>query len=358
MLVLRRLAPAAAVALALGASRAAAQAPPTPAADSQRIALQAAQLDSLASTAQVSGVVLLAQGPTPVLQRTYGLADRAAKRPNTIDTRFNLGSISKVFTATAIRQLAEQGKLGLDDPLVRHLPDYPNADVARRVTIRQLLEHRSGIGGNIFDAPPGRTRADLRRNRDFLQLFAAQPLQFEPGTGQRYSNAGYVVLGAVIERVSGASYYDYVREHIFRPAGMTATDSYAKDSLPPNTALGYARDAPGESTQGPLRPNFDLLPGRGSAAGGGYSTAPDLLRFALAMQAGRIAGAPRQAMGIGGGAPGINALLEAGMPGGYTLVILANLDPPAAEALGRAVGGWLGIADDEGGRVMRAGPPH
>jgi len=166
------------------------------------------------------------------------------------------------------------------------------------------------------------------------------------------------VLGAVIERVSGASYYDYVREHIFRPAGMTATDSYAKDSLPPNTALGYTRGGPGESTQGPLRPNLDLLPGRGSAAGGGYSTAPDLLRFALAMQAGRIAGAPRQAMGIGGGAPGINALLEAGMPGGYTLVILANLDPPAAEALGRAVGGWLGIADDEGGRVMRAGPPH
>ncbi|MGH7675353.1 MAG: serine hydrolase domain-containing protein, partial [Gemmatimonadales bacterium] len=205
----------------MGATFAPAQAQPSPAADSQRIARVVAQLDSLARATEFSGVVLLAHGSTPVVERSYGLADRAAKRPNTIDTRFNLGSINKFFTATAIRQLAAQGKLALGDTLIRLLPDYPTADVARRVTIRQLLEHRSGIGGNIFEAPSGKTRADLRRNQDFLELFATAPLQFEPGSKQRYSNAGYVVLGAVIERVSGMSYYDYVREHIFRPAGMT-----------------------------------------------------------------------------------------------------------------------------------------
>ncbi|MBI4542659.1 MAG: beta-lactamase family protein, partial [Gemmatimonadetes bacterium] len=101
-----------------------------------------------------------------VFQRAHGWADREARRANDLETAFNLGSINKIFTATSIRQLAAQGKLHLDSTLARYWPDYPNADVARRVTIRQLLEHRSGIGGNVFDPPPGGTRADLRHNRE------------------------------------------------------------------------------------------------------------------------------------------------------------------------------------------------
>jgi CubicO group peptidase (beta-lactamase class C family) len=272
-----------------------------------------------------------------------------------VDTRFNLGSINKAFTAMAIRQLARAGKLALTDTLIRHLPDYPNRESAERVTIAQLLDHSSGIGGDIFAAPAGGSRDDLRRTADFLALVAHQSLEFEPGSRRQYSNAGYVVLGAVIERVSGMSYYDYVRANVFEPAGMTASDWYAKDSLPPNTAVGYTRGGPGGPAQGPLRRNTDLLPGRGSSAGGGYSTAGDLLRFARAVREGRISGAPPGGMGIAGGAPGINAVLETDIAG-YDLVVLTNLDPPAAQDVARQVRTWLGVRDEDGGRVIRRRP--
>lgn len=350
------------IALAVLATVAAAQQSPVPARapleESQLVARLAAHLDSLTAAGQFSGVVVLEQRGRRAFQRAYGMADREAGWPNTLDTRFNLGSVNKAFTATAIRQLAEAGKLALDDRLIRHLPDYPNRAVAERVTIAQLLQHTSGIGGNIFGAPPGGSRGDLLRNSDFIPLFVNEPLQFEPGSRNQYSNAGYVVLGAVIERLSGMSYYDYVRKNIFEPAGMTSTDFYARDSLPPNTAVGYTRGGPGTPESAPLRRNTDLLPGRGSAAGGGYSTAEDLLRFAHAVRDGKIRGAPPAGMGIAGGAPGINALLETAIGDGYDLVVLANLDPPVAEAVGRQVREWLGVADDEGGgqRVIRRAP--
>lgn len=303
-------------------------------------------LDSLGAADRFSGVVVLTEGGTPVFERAVGMADRTRGRPVTLDTRFNLGSINKAFTATAIRQLAAQGRLTLDDRLIRHLPDYPNRAVAEQVTLRQLMEHTAGIGGNIFGAPAGGTRAQIRTNNDFIPLFASESPAFAPGASRRYCNACYVLLGAVVERVSGMSYYDYVRQNVFAPAGMDATDSYALDSLPPNTATGYTRDGPGAES-GPLRPNSDLLPGRGSAAGGGYSTARDLLAFAQAARDGRIRGGPGGGVGIAGGAPGINALLEADVAGRYTLVVLANMDPPVAEEIGRRVRAWLGVRDDD-----------
>lgn len=341
------------------AATAAAQQPPASGprrSEPQLVTALAAHLDTLAAAGRFSGVVVLAKGDTQVFERAVGFSDREAGARNALDTRFNLGSINKAFTAIAIRQLANAGKLALTDTLIQHLPDYPNRDVAERVTIAQLLEHKSGIGGNIFTAPAGGSRGDLRRTADFLALFAREPLQFEPGTRQQYSNAGYVVLGAVIERLSGMSYYDYVRTNVFEPAGMTSSGSYTRDSLPPNTAIGYTRGGPGAEAQGPVRRNTETLPGRGSSAGGGYSTAEDLLRFARAVREGRIAGGPPGGMGIAGGAPGINAILETGIAG-YDLVVLANLDPPAAEAVGRQVRQWLGVADDEGGpRIIRRRP--
>jgi len=227
----------------------------------------------------------------------------------------------------------------LDSALATYWPDYPNADVARRVTIRQLLSHRSGIGGNIFEAPPGGTRRDLRHNRDFLQLFADRPLDFEPGTQQQYSNAGYVVLGALVERLSGEDYYEYVRRHIYEPAGLMRTAHWHVDSLPRHAATGYI------STGDDARPNTGTLPGRGSAAGGGYSTAADMLRLVQAMREGRIAAAPPPGIGVAGGAPGLNAVVEGAMPGGYDLVVLANLDPPSAQRVARLIRAWLGAAD-------------
>lgn len=311
----------------------------SPLSEAELVQRLGATLDSLAKLDQFSGVVLLARQGTPVFERAYGFADRASKRPNDVETAFNIGSINKLFTGIAIRQLSAEGKLHLDSTLATYWPDYPNPDVARRVTVRQLLQHRSGIGGDIFAAPPGQTRDDLRHNSDFLQLFASRPLDFEPGSQQRYSNAGFIVLGALVERLSGKDYYDYVRERIYAPAGMSRTGAWSPDSLPPNTARGYTRRS------GSVELNTALLPGRGSAAGGGYSTAHDLMRLVRAMREGKIPGAPPAGIGIAGGAPGLNAAVDGDLPGGYDLIVLANLDPPAAMRVARLVRGWLGAAD-------------
>lgn len=302
----------------------------------------AATVDSLAARDEFSGVVALVRGRDTVLLRAVGLADRERGRRNDIATAFNIGSINKAFTAIAVRQLAEAGKLHLDSTLGAYWPDYPNAG-ARSATIRQILSHRSGIAGDIFAAPPGRSRHDLRHNTDLLPLIVQVPLDFPPGTGQRYSNAGYVVLGALIERLSGEDYYGYVSRHVLAPAGMIHTGHFAVDSLPANTALGYTRGVKGA---GVLTPNRDLLPGRGSAAGGGYSTAGDLLRFLAALRERRIPGGMPAGIGVAGGAPGLNAVVEGQLPGGYDLAVLANLDPPAAERIAARVREWLGVKDD------------
>lgn len=293
-------------------------------------------VDSLAAAQNFSGVVLIARNGTAVVEKSYGMADREARRANNIETAFNVGSINKFFTQIAIRQL----NLKVDSTLGHYWPDYPNAAV-RRVTIRQLLEHRSGIGGNIFAAPAGGNRRDLRKLTDFLPLFVNEPMQFEPGSQQRYSNAGYLVLGLLVERTSGESYYDYVRKHIYEPAGLARTAHFAVDSLPENTAIGYTRGGQrsgGERSGGEgaaWQRNTDLLPGRGSSAGGGYSTAHDLLRLLNALRDGKIPGGPSLGFAIAGGAPGLNAVVETDLPGGYDVIVLANLDPPSAERMGR-----------------------
>ena len=226
------------------------------------------------------------------------------------------------------------------------------------MTIRQLVEHRSGLG-DIFNRRYTEIPKDrLRTTDDFIALFVGEPLLFEPGTEQRYSNAGYVVLGKVIETLSGMSYQDYVRQRIYGPAGMTSSDSYEADVPTPNLAEGYTR---GED--GVLRSNVFTRPGRGSSAGGGYSTAEDLLRFARAFTGGKLAGpgwtawvlggpapkpgepapaGPLPAIGAAGGAPGMNAVLDLNPGRGLVVVVLANLDPPAAQEVARWARGLLG----------------
>lgn len=330
----------------LAAAPAFAQTPTPPITQDELVRRLGATLDSLSSRDEFSGVVVLARGGAPVWERAYGMADREARRPNNVETAFNLGSINKAFTQIAVRQLEAAGKIQLDSTLAFHWPDYPNQEVARRVTIRQLLQHRSGIGGNIFGDPPGGSRTRIRRLRDFLPLFVDEPLQFDPGSSQRYSNAGYVVLGLLVERLSGEDYYDYVRRHVYQPAGMTRTAHFAVDSLPPNTAIGYTRGGPGSAGNEPLHRNTEQLPGRGSSAGGGYSTAHDLMRFVQALRERKIPNGPPPGIGIAGGSGGINGVVEGDLPGGYDLFVLANLDPPAAERVARTVRGWLGAPDD------------
>lgn len=321
---------------------------PSPISQAELVRRLSNSVDSLAKAGEFSGVALLAKNGMPVFQRAYGMADRERHIANNLETAFNLGSINKAFTQIAILQLNAAGKLSLDSTLATYWPDYPNKAVAEKITIRQLLRHTSGIGGNIFDAPAGGTRHDVRDLKDYLALFVNEPPRFEPGTSNAYSNAGYVVLGLLIERLSGEDYYTYVRKHVLEPAGMTRTSSFFVDSLPPNTAIGYTAGREDSPPGAPLHPNTMELPGRGSSAGGGYSTAQDLLKFLKALREHRIPNGMPAGIGIAGGSGGINAVVEGDLPGGYDLVVLTNLDPPAAERVARLTRGWLGVQDDVG----------
>ena len=299
--------------------------------------------DSLSAAGRFSGVVLFARGDTILLEKAYGPADRAAGRANTVDTRFNLGSINKMFTGVAIQQLVLAGRISPDSTIAAYWPDYPNRAVARQVTIRQLLTHQAGLGGDIFGDPA--SRRQLRRLRDFLPYFVDAPLEFTPGSQTRYCNACFVVLGLLVERITGEDYYDYVREHVYAPAGMTATGHFPTDSLPPNTAIGYTNGRSDVVDLSTAWPNTDSLPRRGSSAGGGYSTAGDLFRYVLAAQARKIPGGPSgPRLGYAGGTDGVSAIVEAGMPGNYTLIVLANVDPPTAFTVVNPLHEWLGLA--------------
>jgi CubicO group peptidase (beta-lactamase class C family) len=303
-------------------------------------------MDSRVRIGAFSGVVLLARNGAPVWERAWGLADRARKQPNTIETAFNLGSINKLFTQIAIRQLTNAGKVNPDSTIATYWPDYPNQVIARSVTIRQLLQHRAGLGGDIFGTLPGQPRAAIRHNRDYLALFVNEPPAFAPGTKNRYCNACYVVLGEIVSRVSGEDYYEYVRRHVYEPAGLTRTAAWTVDALPAGTAVGYTTRREGSSIETPVRPNTDDLPGRGSAAGGGYSTAHDLMRFVQALRDGQVPGGPN-GVGIAGGSGGMNAVVESNLPGGYDVIVLSNLDPPSAERVSRMVRAWLGGGLDD-----------
>jgi D-alanyl-D-alanine carboxypeptidase len=301
---------------------------------------------------EFAGALLVARHGKVLLQDAWGRADRKAGTANTPATRFRIGSMNKMFTAVATLQLVEAGKLALDDPIGRHLPDYPNKDVATKVTVRHLLTHTGGTG-DIFGPEFERHRLALREHRDYLKLYGSRGLTHEPGARFEYSNYGFVLLGALIERVSGVAYDDYLRDHVFRRAGMTSTGSLPESADVPHRAVGYLRTAP----DGPWVPNTDTLPWRGTAAGGGYSTVGDLLRFAEALRAGRLISnatlaeatrphqeqygygfqvqgqGPPRSYGHGGGAPGMNGELRVFPQLGYVVVALSNLDPPAASEL-------------------------
>lgn len=298
-----------------------------------------AYLEAGARADEFSGVALVERAGRIVFHEAFGFADRVRRIPNRKDTKFNLGSINKSFTRLAVLQLAAAGKLSLDDPIGKHLPDYPNTRAAEKATIQHLLNMTSGIGdffGARYDATP---KESLRTLQDYLPLFADRPLEFEPGTANRYSNGGFVVLGLIIEKASGQDYYSYVRENVFRPCGMMDTESYPRAAGTPNLALGYTKEG-GRGREWVL--NRATLPGRGSSAGGGYSTAEDLLRYVRGLREGKIS-LPDIAAGLGiaGGAPGINASLEWDPRAGDVVIVLSNFDPPTAVRTARRILSWL-----------------
>lgn len=315
----------------------------------------AAYLDDLVKQDRFSGVVLIAKDGKPIFEKAYGLADKAGNVPNNTDTRFNLGSMNKMFTAVAIAQLAEAGKLSFDDTVGKHLPDYPNKDVANKVTIHQLLTHTSGLG-SYWNARFDANRKTIKSVSDYLALFADEPLKAEPGKRFQYSNSGFIVLGAIVEKVSGQNYFDYVKEHIYKPAGMKNTDAYEMTANTPNLAMGYTSEGRDGEAQVPRHENSDSRPNKGGPAGGGYSTVEDLMRFHIALRNHKLLsqkytdlittgkvdmGRAKYGYGFGdetingtrvfghnGGAPGIGSDLSMYPELGYTSVVMTNYDPP------------------------------
>lgn len=303
-----------------------------------------AYLGGLATSGRFAGVVLVARDGRPLFERGYGLANREARVAVTPATRFNLASIGKIFTKVAIGQLLAQGKLSLADTLGALLPDHPNAE-ARGATVAQLLDHRAGIADFFGPAFAQAPKERFRSNADYYQLVAPQPLLFAPGARRQYCNGCYVVLGAIVERLAGVPYEDYVQKQVFERAAMPGAAFLAMNDLPADAALGYTR--PDGEPAGALRVNSALHGRRGSAAGGSYARAADLLAFDNALReqrlldaerTGWLLGAPagpgraRGALGIAGGAPGVNGALES--DGTWTVVVVGNLDPPVAEQLG------------------------
>lgn len=320
--------------------------PPT---DAELAGSAKALTDSLVSLGLFSGVVRLEKDGAVLLERAAGMSARLPQRhANTLDTRFNLGSVNKLLTHVAIEQLAQAGKLKLDDPVTRWLPDYRVAS-ASQVTLRMLLDHRGGVP-DMFASPDYEARAPkLRTMADWYALVRPMPLRFAPGAKQEYSNGGFILLGMVVQKASGEDYFEYVRRHVYEPAGMSRTAHVALDQLGPGEATGFTRDTDrpadheGDGTPPGLVSNAPSLPARGSSAGGGYSTAADLAAFARALRTGALLDAAHRrdvfgehfALAIAGGSPGVNAAFAVAGP--YTLVVLANLDPPAAEQLAMPV---------------------
>lgn len=313
--------------------------------DPKMVASLQSLVEQAAGAERFSGAVLLARGEQVLFKGAYGLACRRFNVPNRVDTRFNLGSMNKMFTAVAIGQLVEQGRLSLDDPLSRHLQGWLPKEAADRIRIRHLLNHTSGLGSYFNDRFMNSSRLLYREVKDYKPLIEGETPAFEPGTRWQYSNTGFLLLGAVIESVTGSSYFDYIREHVYKPAGMEASDSYEMDIPVPNLALGYFRDE-----QGVVRENTLMHVVKGGPAGGGYSTVEDLHRFALALQGGKLLSprmlemfttakpeenSPEYGYGFGvdtdpdmfghtGGFPGISARLSVYRKDGYILAILSN----------------------------------
>jgi len=348
-------------------------------------------IESLVAEDRFSGAVLVAHRSTasPLLQRAWGWRDREAGARNEVDTRFINGSINKIFTAAVVAQLAEQGKLSFDDRLAQYVPEFGNP-AATEITLHQMLTHTSGLG-DFWGQRYEQVKGDLRGLEDYLPIFADQPLAFEPGQGSMYSNAAFILLGLVVQRVSGEDYYEYMRRHFFGPAGMTATDSYSIDEELPNAAVPYTnlpetqpgteapvvvrtpdptpipqsppgeqrieRPAPVVSNAPRRRVERSAMGYRGTPAGGGYTTVGDLTRFARSLRNNQLLspemttqafspmppparggygsfyqtanGTP--VVGMNGGSTGVNAWLDIYWELGYTVAVLANYDSPAAE---------------------------
>jgi len=304
-------------------------------------------LSDMSSRELFSGTVLISKEGESIFKKAYGFSDKRTMSPNNTETKFNLGSINKLFTNVAILQLADQGKLALDDKLIKYLPEMPLNGISNIVTIRQLLEMTSGLGNIQTANADMKAKQDLKELKDYVRFFDEAKLDFTPGSGKQYSNAGYILLGLVIEELTGMSYHSYVKEYIFLPIGMKNTDFYTVDQNVPNLAMGCTgvRD-----NWKKCESNLPMLPYRGNSAEGGYSTVEDMALFVSALQNGRLLSPVYSAyaltqkmpdkapslpirsgqLNIHGGAPGVNCCLNFNAENSELIIVLGNFDPPVA----------------------------
>jgi CubicO group peptidase (beta-lactamase class C family) len=337
-------------------------APPALTAEQARSELEGF-LDRLAEAEAFSGTALLARNGEVLFEAARGVADRNHGVPMRLDSKLNLGSMNKMFTAVVIGQLVDEGKLSFQDPVSRFLggKGWTKADLST-VHVEHLLSHTSGLGSYFNDAYQRMARQLLRKVDDYKPLVAEETPAFEPGTKWQYSNTGMLLAGAVIEAVTGQDYFDVVRERVYAKAGMPNSDCYDIDLVVPNLAIGYSRER--TASRAAWRANTFEHVIRGGPAGGGYSTARDLLAFAEAMRKGRLVsaataerlwsakpelGSPGYGFGFGvgrdslgrsaghsGGFSGISSVLDIYLDTGWTVVVLSNTDggmPPVAEKL-------------------------
>ncbi len=325
------------------------------------------KVDDFACRAQAchlfSGSLLVAKDDQVLLSYAGGESNRGDHVLNKIDTKFNLGSMNKMFTAVAIAQLAERGKLSYQDTLDKYVDEnWLPKDITAKITIENLLSHRSGLGSYFNKTFMEASRAAFRELADYRPLLKEEKLQFQPGSRFGYSNTGFFLLGVVVEKASGQNYFDYIRKNIYEPAGMKDSDCYDLDLPIENLAIGYIPD---ESTPYGWRSNTFQHVIRGGPAGGGYATGPDLLRFARALQTGKLvsadslktlwtdhfgdqygygfiiaAGAAGRQVGHSGGFPGLSANLAMYLDKGYVVCVLSNTDM-GAEPLVQRIGEWL-----------------
>ena len=312
-------------------------------------------LDRFEEADVFSGVVLIAKNGRIVFHKAYGWANRERKTPAKISTKFNLASINKMFTAVAIAQLCEKGKLSYEDPIGKFLDaDWIPPTIGKTVKIKHLLSHTSGIGGGDFNVTyvEEAVKRGFRAIEDYMPFSTDTDLKFEPGKKHEYSNLGYHLLGAIVEKVSGQDYYSYVQAHVFEPAGMSGAEFRELDTTQSGMAIGYERVRKGESFV--LKDNRDRIPVKGTPAGCAYATAEDLLQFARALRRHALVTAetrkllftpkaelnsPRYGFGFKvrtldgrrtvshtGGWVGINNTFSMGLDDDLTVIILSNID--------------------------------
>ncbi|SHI96526.1 serine hydrolase domain-containing protein [Aquimarina spongiae] len=317
--------------------------------ETELIEKTSALLGRLSKNDFFSGAVLVAKKDKVLFEKAYGEASKRFHAANTLNTKFNLGSMNKMFTAIAIMQLVEKNKIALDDVVSNYIDqDWLPKEITDKITVHHLLSHTSGLGSYFNKTYRNSSRELFRSLDDFKPLVKDNTLVFPPGEKYKYSNTGMLLLGVIIEKSTGQDYFEYIRENIYKPAKMINSDAFEMDQPVENLAIGYI-----PSSKNPLGWENNIYKHviKGGPAGGGFSTVKDLHLFALALKNEKLvsksslellwtdhakagygygftlkSGNTGKVVGHGGGFPGLNSQLDIFLDNGYIVTVMSNYD--------------------------------